>query len=164
MTADVDVLRENRWLHNIELIEIARALGCRIGLATASSCAAARRVLAAIGLSEAFDFVATNDDVDHNKPDPEIDLLVARELGVSPAECLVIEDSPSGVRAALAAGMRCIAVSTDFTRDRLHAEGLLDDEWIVDDPALLQATLRRAFCDAQDDGDQEPRTDRDETS
>jgi beta-phosphoglucomutase len=152
MTADVDLLRENRWLHNVELVETARSLGCRIGLATASSCAAARHVLGAIGLADAFDFVATNDDVHHNKPDPEIDLLVACELGVSPAECIVIEDSPSGVRAALAAGMRCIAASTDFTRERLYAEGLLDEEWIVDDPALLQATLWRAFAEADGDG------------
>lgn len=151
MTADVDLLRENRWLHNVELIETARSLGCRIGLATASSSAAARHVLGAIGLADAFDFVATDDDVDHNKPDPEIDLLVARELGVSPAECIVIEDSPSGVRAALAAGMRCVAVSTEFTRDRLHEDGLLAEEWIVDDPALLQETLRRAFAEADND-------------
>lgn len=151
MTAEVDLLRENRWLHNVELIETARSLGCRIGLATASSCAAARHVLGAIGLADAFDFVATDDDVDHNKPDPEIDLLVARELGVSPAECIVIEDSPSGVRAALAAGMRCVAVSTEFTRERLHADGLLAEEWIVDDPALLQETLRRAFAEAVND-------------
>lgn len=147
MTADVDLLRENRWLHNVELVETARSLGCRIGLATASSCAAARHVLGAIGLADAFDFIATNDDVNHNKPDPEIDLLVAYELGVTPAEYIVIEDSPSGVRAALAAGMRCIAVSTEFTRERLHAEGLLAEEWIVDDPAQLQKTLRRAFAE-----------------
>ena len=152
MTADVDLLRENRWLHNVELIETARSLGCRIGLATASSCAAACHVLGAIGLADAFDFVATNDDVNHNKPDPAIDLLVACGLGVSPAECIVIEDSPSGVRAALAAGMRCIAVSTEFTRQRLHAEGLLGEEWIVEDPALLQETLRRAFTEADGDG------------
>src|SRR5680860_443973 len=112
---------------------------------------AARHVLQAIGLADSFDFVVTNDDVEHNKPEPEIYLLVAQELGVSPAECIVIEDSPSGVRAALAAGMRCIAVGTDFTRDRLHTEGLLGDEWIVDDPERLPATLRQAFDEASCD-------------
>ena len=119
-----------------------------MGLATASSCAAATRVLEAIGLSDAFDFIATDDDVEHGKPDPEIDLLVARELGVDPAECLVIEDSPSGVRAALAAGMRAIAVSTEFTRARLHREGLLAQEWIVDDPAHVRETFERALTEA----------------
>lgn len=57
----------------------------------------------------AFDFIAT-DDAGHNRPEPEIDLLVARELGATPAECIVIEDSPSGVRSALAAGTRCMGV------------------------------------------------------
>ena len=151
MTADTNLLRDNRWLHNIKLVETARSLGCRLGLATASSRAAARHVLQAIGLADSFDFVVTNDDVEHNKPEPEIYLLVAQELGVSPAECIVIEDSPSGVRAALAAGMRCIAVGTDFTRDRLHTEGLLGDEWIVDDPEQLPATLRQAFDEASCD-------------
>jgi beta-phosphoglucomutase-like phosphatase (HAD superfamily) len=159
MTANVDLLCENRWLHNVELVATARSLGCRIGLATASSCAAAQHVLGAIGLADAFDFVATDDDVEHNKPDPEIDLLVACELGVSPAQCIVIEDSPSGVRAALAAGMRCIAVGSDFTRERLHAEGLLGEEWIVDDPALLEETLRRAFAAAELDDAQRADTD-----
>jgi beta-phosphoglucomutase-like phosphatase (HAD superfamily) len=54
----------------------------------------------------------------------------------------VIEDSPSGVKAALAAGMWCIAVTTPFTRNALHAEGLLDERWIVDDPDDLLAVVK----------------------
>ncbi len=149
ITADVDLLADNRWQHNIELLELARSLGCRIGLATASSRAAATRVLEAIKLADAFDFIATDDDVERNKPDPEIDLLVARSLGVEPCKCVVIEDSTSGVRAALAAGMRCIAVSTDFTRQRLHAEALLPDELICDDHASLVSTLTRVIEEAR---------------
>ena len=75
-----------------------------------------RRVLEVLGLADAFDFVASRDDVENGKLDPEIYLLVAREPGVSPADCLVIEDSPAGVKAALAAGMSVAAVSTPFTR------------------------------------------------
>jgi HAD superfamily hydrolase (TIGR01509 family) len=153
MTADVDLLRANQWLHNVELVETARSLGCKLGLATASSREAATHVLGAIGLLDAFDFIATDDDVTHNKPDPEIDLLVASRLGVPPAECVVIEDSPSGVRAALAAGMRCIAVSTPLTGKHLHEEGLLGEEWIVDDPLLLPSVLSKAFADAAPDGE-----------
>ncbi len=151
MTADDDLLRKNRWLHTIQLVKTARSLGCRLGLATASKREAATHVLEVIRLADAFDFIATDEDVAHNKPDPAIDLLVARGLGVSPEECLVIEDSASGVRAALSAGMRCIAVSTDMTRDRLYAEGLLDEEWIVDDPQRLPETFRRAFDSAAHD-------------
>jgi beta-phosphoglucomutase-like phosphatase (HAD superfamily) len=71
-----------------------------------------RRVLEILGWSGHFDYVATRDDVGHGKPDPEIYLLVARELGVPPWECLVVEDSPAGVEAARAAGMWCIAVAS----------------------------------------------------
>lgn len=137
MLADPEVLRSNQWPHNVALLRQARRSGCRTALATMSRCEQVRRVLETLGFTEAFDFVATRDDVELGKPDPEIYLLVARELGIPPAECLVIEDSPTGVRAALAAGMGVVAVSTPFTRQRLRAAGLLPPGHIVDDPDAL---------------------------
>ena len=127
MLADPQVLRSNQWPHNVTLLQIARQTGCQTALATMSHCQQARRVLEVLDLTEAFDFVATRDDVEHGKPDPEIYQLVARELDIPPLESLVIEESPSGVKAALAAGMWCIAVSTPFTQQRLYAERLLDE-------------------------------------
>jgi beta-phosphoglucomutase-like phosphatase (HAD superfamily) len=97
-----------------------------------SHCDQVQRVLHILDLNDAFQFVATRDDVERGKPDPEIYLLVAGELSVSPANCLVIEDSPSGVEAALAANMKVVAVSTPFTRQRLHESGLLPASLIVD--------------------------------
>jgi beta-phosphoglucomutase-like phosphatase (HAD superfamily) len=102
-----------------------------------SRCQEAQRVLEILDLREAFDFVATRDDVEHGKPNPEIYQLVARELGVAASECLVIEDSPTGVKAALSAGMHVVAVSTPFTREGLHRADLLPTGHIVDDPADL---------------------------
>jgi beta-phosphoglucomutase-like phosphatase (HAD superfamily) len=102
-------------------------------------------VLDALELRGQFDFVATRDDVTNGKPDPEIYELVATELGSDPAECLVIEDSPAGVKAALAAGMWCVAVSTPFTLKPLHDSGLLEDRWIVDDPAELLRTVEARY-------------------
>ena len=95
MLADPEVLRNSQWLHNVDLLREARRAACKVGLATMSYCAQVRRVLEILELADAFDFVASRDDVEHGKPDPEIYLLVARELGVPPAQCLVIEDSPS---------------------------------------------------------------------
>jgi beta-phosphoglucomutase-like phosphatase (HAD superfamily) len=102
-----------------------------------SYCAQVQRVLEILNLKDTFDFVASRDDVEHGKPDPEIYLLVSSELGVPPGECLVIEDSPTGVEAGLAAGMGVVAVSTPFTRQRLHESGLLPPGHIVDDPTAL---------------------------
>ncbi len=149
LLADPDVLRRNQWPHTVALLHIARQAGCKVGLATMSYCSQVQRVLSVLGLLGEFDFVASRDDVEHGKPDPEIYLLVARELGVSPQECLVIEDSPSGVKAALAAGMHVIAVSTPFTREALHAGGLLEQRWIVDDPAALPGAAQRLMATAR---------------
>jgi HAD superfamily hydrolase (TIGR01509 family) len=137
MLADPEVLRTNQWPHNVALLQTARQTGCKVGLATMSRCQEAQRVLEILDLREAFDFVATRDDVEHGKPNPEIYQLVARELGVAASECLVIEDSPTGVKAALSAGMHVVAVSTPFTREGLHRADLLPTGHIVDDPADL---------------------------
>ena len=123
----------------------------RTGRPTMSHCAQTSRVLQILHLRKKFDFIATRDDVALGKPDPEIYTLVARELGVSADECLVIEDSATGIKAALAAGMRCIAVTTKFTRTAVHASGLLDDPWIVDTPSDLQTVVER-FKDCVDRG------------
>lgn len=55
----------------------------------------------------------------------------------------MIEDSPAGVQAAVAAGMNCIAVATPLTRDSLHAQNVLPAEWIVNDQATLLAVVER---------------------
>jgi len=144
--ADPDVLRANQWPHNIALLDQARKSGCQTALATMSRCQQARRVLEVLDLTEAFDFIATRDDVEHGKPDPEIYLLVARELGVRPRQCLVIEDSPAGIEAALAAGMEVIAVTTPFTRQRVRQVDLLPPEQVVDNPARLMGAVDRVVA------------------
>jgi HAD superfamily hydrolase (TIGR01509 family) len=139
MLADPEVIRGNQWPHNMTLLQTARQNCRHVALATMSYCTQVQRVLQILALDTAFDFVASRDDVEQGKPDPEIYRLVAHELGVDPAECLVVEDSPAGVEAALAAGMRVIAVSTPFTRQRLHESGLLPENLIVDEPGQVTA-------------------------
>lgn len=137
MLKDPNVLLTNQWPHNIALLKRARASCSHVGLATMSYCPQVQRVLSILDLQDAFDFVASRDDVELGKPDPEIYLLVANQLKVPPSECLVIEDSPTGVQAALNAGMACIAVSTSFTQKALNEGNLLEDRWIVNDPTNL---------------------------
>ncbi len=149
MLADPEVLRSNQWPHNIALLEEARRTHCKVGLATMSYCPQVQRVLKILDLTDAFDFVASRDDVEHGKPDPEIYLLVANELGIPPGECLVVEDSPTGVKAALAAGMDVVAVSTPFTRQRLHVDSLLPVAHIVDDPSTLPEVVAHVVAHHQ---------------
>ena len=141
--ADPEVLLKHQWPHNMAVLDMARANQCSTGLATMSRCQQATRVLEILELQEAFDFVATRDDVETGKPDPEIYRLVASELEIPADECLVLEDSPSGVEAAVSAGMWCIAMTTPFTHLGVHKQGLLPPEWIVDDPGQVLVMVER---------------------
>ena len=137
MLDDPELLLSQRYPHNIAFLQKVRQSGVRTGLATMSYSDQVQRVLKALGLSNAFDFIAARDDVENGKPDPEIYFLVARELEVQPQDCLAIEDSPAGVKAALAAGTNVVAVSTPLTRQRLNESGLLPPLHIANDPEQL---------------------------
>lgn len=91
----------------------------KVGLATNSVRSYADGVLAAIHCTRAFDAVATGDEVANIKPAPDLYLLAAQKLGIPPEKCIAVEDSPAGVDAAQAAGMRCIAVPNKYTRQRV---------------------------------------------
>lgn len=70
-----------------------------------------QRTLQQIALDHLFPVVVTLDDVEQAKPSPDLFLLAASRLGVAPSDCLVLEDSPTGVEAANRAGMDCIGVT-----------------------------------------------------
>jgi len=144
---DPELLKKYRCPYSLALHRKSREKGYQTGLATMSHCLQANRILEILNLQQQFDFIATRDDVEHPKPNPEIYLLVSRELGVSPDECLVIEDSLSGVKAALAANMACIAVTTDFTHKAVDESGLIEDRWIVSDPRRLLKTVEQFFSE-----------------
>jgi HAD superfamily hydrolase (TIGR01509 family) len=121
----------------VELLERLERKGMPRAIATSSSRRYLERILAPYGLLERFAFSLTCDDVIHGKPHPEIYERVAARFGHSAAEMVVLEDSPNGLRAAKAAGARCIIVP--------HALVPLDDLEGADavvsnlmDPELLQ--------------------------
>ena len=89
--------------------------GFRIGLATGSTTSWAKIILNRIGVDSFFEAVATSDMVSESKPAPDVYLLAAKKLGVSPRSCLALEDTPRGIEAAKAAGMITVAVRTEST-------------------------------------------------
>lgn len=103
----------------------------RRGLRKAVASSGVRRyvkaVLEEIGAADRFATIITGDDVANGKPAPDIFLAAARALSVAPQHCLVLEDAPTGVQAARAAGMRCVAVPNAHTRalDLSGADSLL---------------------------------------
>jgi beta-phosphoglucomutase len=101
----------------LRLITDIRKSRIRIGLVSG---AGRNRLMATCGSNflEMFDIVVTADDFGRGKPAPDPYILAAKNLSLSPDECLVVENAPLGVRAAKAANMDCVAISS--TLDKRH--------------------------------------------
>jgi len=147
MVADPQVIRDNQWPHTIGLLRVARETFCRTALATMSYRKEALHVLRSLDIEESLDEVLTREDVQNPKPDPEIYLLAAQKLDVQPQDCLVLEDSPNGVRAGVAAGMNVIAVATPFTAAALHSSQVLEHAWMVHEPEALLEVVRERIAE-----------------
>jgi beta-phosphoglucomutase len=92
-------------------------------LATMSGRKVIDKLLPEKRIANCFDVVVTADDVSKPKPDPEVFLVSAAKLGVNPKDCVVVEDSVFGVRAAKEAKMRCIVIpSGAYSKDELRKE------------------------------------------
>jgi beta-phosphoglucomutase len=89
-------------------LRACRAAGYGTALATASRNAAV--ILELLRIAPLFDVVMDGNRVSHTKPDPEVFLNCARDLGVAPSECAVFEDAEAGIEAAVAAGMLAIGI------------------------------------------------------
>lgn len=109
------------------LIDSARADGeWKLAIATSSPENKARPTLKAARIDlDKFDAFINGDMVERKKPDPEIYLTAAQALGLPPSECVVVEDAVEGIKAAKAAGMRCIAVTNSFPAERLAEADLI---------------------------------------
>jgi sugar-phosphatase len=105
----------------------------KYAIVTSATRALAEVRLRAAGLPVPANLVTAR-DVQRGKPSPDPYLMGARILGVPPVECVVIEDSPSGVRAGKAAGARVVALRTTATDAELQEAGA---DWIVKDCAEL---------------------------
>lgn len=118
---------------SMEFISRCRKRGFRIALATSADRVKMEVNLREIGLpSETFQAIVTGLDVEHKKPFPDIYLMAAAKIGLDPLECLVVEDALSGIKAARAAGCKCLAVTSSFDA------GLLSEaDWVCG--SLLEA-------------------------
>ncbi|HET8725977.1 MAG TPA: HAD family phosphatase, partial [Alphaproteobacteria bacterium] len=93
-----------------ELLDELRARRIPAAIATSSRNPHVVKHLGAAGILDRFQAIVTRDDVVNPKPHPEPYLTAAGRLGISPARCLAVEDSHSGVRAAQAAGMQTVMI------------------------------------------------------
>lgn len=119
----------------------------RIPLAIASTCvkAAAVEVLrAAMGREfvDSLGALCAGDDVDRKKPHPDVYLLAARQCGVAPQHCVVLEDTAHGVEAARAAGMTCVATPSELARGDDFSEAQLVAESLEEPVPVTVGDLR----------------------
>jgi beta-phosphoglucomutase len=94
-----------------EFLADVRAKGIKTALGSASKNAVL--ILERIKLLDQFDAIVDGNKVSNAKPDPEVFLNAAREIGVTPADCIVFEDAVAGVQAALNANMKVIGIGVD---------------------------------------------------
>ena len=97
-----------------ELLDALESQGIPAAVATSAPRENVVHTLGELGLAGRFGTVALSDEVPRGKPFPDVYLRAADGLGVDPSGCLAFEDAPVGVAAALAAGMRCLALTSTF--------------------------------------------------
>lgn len=93
----------------VDVLEQLTRKGYPMAVASSSFHEVIELILERTGLRKNFQHVVSSQEAGKSKPEPDVFLLAARRLGVQPEDCLVIEDSQNGIKAAKAAGMKCIA-------------------------------------------------------
>lgn len=107
-----------------ETINILKEKGLKISIASGAADIKVAANIKALGIPvELFDFIITGSKVSKNKPDPEIFMKAADGMGLQYEECLVIEDSVSGIKAAKSCGMLCIGITSSLDKERILAAG-----------------------------------------
>ena len=121
-----------------DALELLRARGHRMAVASQSSLARVRFSLDVTGLAPLFgENIYVSSMVARPKPAPEVYLLAASRLGAAPADCVVIEDSPAGAASAIAAGMRAIGYAPGPTHAAMVASGARVIRAMQDLPASI---------------------------
>ncbi len=136
---DADPAQKSRWLQakNARYLELVEGLtpqdaaegaldllvqlreaGIQLALGSASQ--NATKVLSKIGMEGAFDSVVDGTRTTRSKPDPQVFEMAASDLGLEPKDCMVIEDAPAGIQAALAGGFRTIGLGDPVVLAQAH--------------------------------------------
>ena len=119
------------------LLDRLAARSIPVALATSAPADNVRHTLSELGLDSRLARVVRSDEVPEGKPHPDVFLAAARLIRADAARCLAFEDSPSGVLAARAAGMTCVALLTSISADVFAAHGAVPHHAVIDFDAFL---------------------------
>ena len=119
----VDMVRQRchpMFQHQYALSQL-KAGGYKLAVCSNSIRQSLELMMQRAGLDRFLDVMVSNEDVVKPKPDPEMYLLAMSKLGLTPEQCIIVEDNEHGVRAARASGARVLVVSNpdDVTYERL---------------------------------------------
>ncbi|WP_330684400.1 HAD family hydrolase [Sporofaciens musculi] len=130
-------MARDRYMHEAPLKEGAyefilemKRQGKKIGIATSNGRVLVEDTLKSLGVEEYFDVVRTACEAGKGKPAPDVYLMVADEMGISPKRCLVFEDVPMGILAGKNAGMKVCAIDDEFSRIQEEKKKSLADYYI----------------------------------
>jgi len=128
-----DEVAELRTIRNRIYADLLRARSCvvqgaedvlqalhgrvRMGVVTSSRRDHFEIAHAKSGLTKYMDFIITHEEYQHSKPHPEPYLTALKRYGLRPEECIVVEDSERGLASATAAGLKCLIVLSEWTKD-----------------------------------------------
>jgi beta-phosphoglucomutase family hydrolase len=110
-----------------ELLESLKEHGIKCAIASSAPIENIVIILRGLGIEGYFQAIAPGTEVPEGKPSPQVFLLAAEKLGVSPGNCVVIEDAIAGVSAAKRAGMKCVAVANSHPAASLKEADIVTD-------------------------------------
>lgn len=111
----------------VRLLNALKKGNFRLGLVSSAPRENIDLALSELGLAGIFDCIVSGQEVSESKPSPQIYLLAAERLQATSCDCVVIEDSPLGVKAAKSAGMKCLAVTNTHRRESLQQADMVVD-------------------------------------
>lgn len=132
--AEEIIARESPILKSgvLELLDYLDEKGIQLAVASSTNTQTTKEHLAASGIADRFAVIVGGDMIVNGKPHPDIFLKAAELLGVAPEACIVVEDSPAGIRAGHAAGMKTVLVPD---------QAVITDEIIAISDVMLKSLL-----------------------
>jgi beta-phosphoglucomutase len=133
-----------------DFLDESYSSGIKMAIGTAAIPINIDFVLGTLKLGHYFQAIVSADDVARSKPHPETYLRAAALLNVDPSSCIVFEDSPKGVEAALNAGMQAIVLTTTHAYEEFHAYDniiLYLDNYLSVQPSTFVGTKINSFSD-----------------
>lgn len=126
----------------LDFIIASKQISLPLAMASSSNREWIEGYLVKLDIRKYFDVVCTSNDVQNVKPCPDLFLLAAQKLGIDPTDALIFEDSHNGIKAAHAAGIRCIAIPNDITKstDLSLAFRIVDSFLDLDPQQLINST------------------------